>query len=383
MTYVHDEEWEKRAARVRSFGDRVGRAFRESAPTRDLVRNALRRQGAPRCAVRVQRLSLDVILRYGDDLADLFCAWPDDVISLHPYDMFVGYQAPERKDRIDELEVMTESAAWVDEWGTGWGHAFGGVGATSLQYPLADWSRLNDYLAHRFPDPRASGRLDASAAAIREDGKGHYCIGMNALTLFERLHNLRGIEDTLVDLAAGERRIEALLERLTEYHVELFRSWAEIGADGIFIGDDWGSQRSLMVAPEMWRRVFRPLYRILFDEVHRCGMDVLYHSCGNVMDIIPDLIDIGADVLDPVQPGAMNPREVARRFGGRIAFFGGIDVQALPRASPAQVRDEVHRLLDTLGRPFGNAFVIAPANVLTPEVPLANIEALCEACRGS
>jgi hypothetical protein len=374
------QELGERAAALRRFSERVETALQESAPTKELVRNALRRKGSPRCIIRVQRLSLDVILRYGDDLADIFCAYPDDIISPHPYDMFIGYQAPARKDRIDPLRVMMESATWRDEWGTEWGHARGGVGASCVDYPLKDWSRLDGYLGNNFPDPRAPGRLAESAAAIRKHGEKRYCMGVNPLTLFERMHNLRGMENALMDFYTNERESQILLERLTEYNRELFRSWAEIGADGMFLGDDWGSQRSMMISAEMWRRIFRPLYKRLFDEIHRWGMEVIYHSCGNIMDIIPDLIDIGADVLDPLQPGAMDAAEIARRFGGKIAFYGGVDVQELPTSTPRKIKDEVRRLVDTLGKPFGNAYMIGPANVLTPDTPLLNIEALCEAC---
>jgi uroporphyrinogen decarboxylase len=371
----------EREAIVGRFNKRVTAALLQSPPTKQLVRSALRRKGAPRCIVRVQRLSLDVILRYGDDLADVFCAYPDDIISPHPYDFFVGYQKPDAKDPIHTIRVLTESATWTDEWGTQWGHAEGGIGATTTGHPLTDWSQLDDYLTHKFPDPRAPGRLDPAAAGIRQHGESRYCMGVNVLTIFERLHNLRGMQEVLMDLCTHESQIRRLLERLTEYHLELIRYWAEIGADAMFLGDDWGSQRSMIISPAMWRRLFRPYYVRLFDETHRCGMEVIYHSCGNVMDIIPDLIDIGADVLDPIQPVAMDPREIARRFGGRIAFYGGINTQELPRYTPQQVRDEVRRLIDTLGKPFGNAYMIGPANVLTPEVPLANIVALCEACR--
>ena len=321
---------------IRRFGERVGRALQDRPPTKELVRNALRRKGAPRCIVRIQRLSLDVILRYGDGLADVFSAYPDDIISPHPYDMFVGYQPPGKHDRIDEVKVMTEGARWTDEWGTEWGHAEGGVGATSLSCPLAELSRAKEYLAHRFPDARAPGRLDAAAAAIRVHGARRYCMGVNTLSIFERLHALRGLEDTLMDLCTGEPLVLELLDRLVDYHRELIRSWGGIGADGFFLGDDWGSQRSMIVSADLWRRIYRPRYRTLFDEIHRAGMDVIYHSCGNIMDIIPDLIDIGVDVLDPVQPGAMDPREIARRFGGRIVSTAGSTSRSSPAARPAR-----------------------------------------------
>lgn len=153
--------------------------------------------------------------------------------------------------------------------------------------------------------------------------------------------------------------------------------------DAVFLADDWGTQRSLMISLEMWSSFYRKSYRRIVDEAHRLGLDIIFHSCGNVEEIIPDLIDIGLDVLNPLQPGAMNLPRVARNFGGQVSFFGGIDDQSLLiKGTPEQIKEEARRTVDTLGRPYGNAFIIAPANVMAPDVPLENIEALMEAGHG-
>jgi uroporphyrinogen decarboxylase len=177
------------------------------------------------------------------------------------------------------------------------------------------------------------------------------------------------------------RETERLLDALTDYHAELIRAWArQPGVDACFLGDDWGTQASLMVSPAMWRRFFAARYRRLCDAAHEGGMLVLFHSCGNVFAIIGDLIDAGVDVLDPIQPEAMDLAAVAREYGGKVAFCGGISDQRLGTQTPAQVRDEVRRLVDTLGAPFGNALLLAPANSLMPETPLESLVALFEAC---
>jgi len=138
-----------------------------------------------------------------------------------------------------------------------------------------------------------------------------------------------------------------------------------------------------MISLEMWSSFYRKSYRRIVDEAHRLGLDIIFHSCGNVEEIIPDLIDIGLDVLNPLQPGAMNLPRVARNFGGQVSFFGGIDDQSLLiKGTPEQIKEEARRTVDTLGRPYGNAFIIAPANVMAPDVPLENIEALMEAGHG-
>ncbi len=367
---------------IARFEERVNVAQRANAPTKRMVRDALRRCGAARCPVRMKRLSLDVIVRHGDALADLFCQFPDDALFLQPYDIFIGYQPPERTKRINTVQVLMQAAEWTDEWGTTWGHAFGGVGATPVRCPIEDWSQLDDYLA-RIPDPRAPGRLDAARQILDQHRASKYCVGMAHLALFERLHCLRGMANIFIDLGIHEQEVRRLLGALTDYLLEIVRQWGDMQADAIFLTDDWGSQTSLMISPAMWRSYFKPHYRIIFDEIHRCGMDIIFHSCGNVTAIVPDLVELGVDVLDPVQPGAMDQAEIARRFGGRIAFSGAIDDQHLLGSSrPQEVKDTVRRVIETLGVPFGNALLLAPANVVTPEVPIENLRALFEACHG-
>jgi uroporphyrinogen decarboxylase len=275
---------------------------------------------------------------------------------------------------------MMQSAEWFDEWGTHWAHAFGGVGATTIDNPIKEWCQLDDYLAHRMPDPHAPGRLDRARAVLADYGEQKYCMAMLPLALFERLHCLRGMENTFYDLYEHEREVSRLCEALTEYLVQLIRDWCQTSISAVFLTDDWGSQEGLMVAPKMWKKYFSAHYRRVFDEIHHGDKDVIFHSCGNVMQIIPELIDLGIDVLDPVQPAAMDVSGVARCFGGKVSFCGGINDQRLETNSPQEVRDEVHRTIATLGTPFGNGYIVGPANVVTPTVPFENIKALFEAC---
>ncbi len=172
-----------------------------------------------------------------------------------------------------------------------------------------------------------------------------------------------------------------LLDALVEYQVGLIERWGSLGGvDAVFLTDDWGSQRSLLVSPETWRMVFAPRYRRLFRAAHDRDLDVIFHSCGNVSAIIGDLVDLGVGVIDPLQSEALDLPWVAREFGGRVAFAGGLPEQTLPILTPDQVRDEVRKLVDLLGAPFDNALILAPSNSLLPDVPLANLEALFEAC---
>jgi uroporphyrinogen decarboxylase len=331
--------------------------------------------------VRLRRLSYDVILRHGDALAELFEAYPDDVAHVAPYDMFVGYQPGPAGERLDPIDLLTEDAAWVDEWGTGWQHAAGGSGASPASAPIEEWDDLPGYLGSRMPDAGLPGRLDGCLPAVAALGPSHYLVGTTHQAVWERYAQLRGAEQAFEDLVAGRPERDRLLDALVEYQVVLIRRWASLGGvDAVFLTDDWGSQRSLLIDPVTWREIFAARYRRLVAAAHGCGLGVIFHSCGNVAAILGDLVDLGVDVVDPLQSEALDLAWVAREFGGTVAFAGGLPVQVLPRLGPQEVRDMVHRLVDLLGSPHANALILAPSNSLLADVPLANLEALFAAC---
>lgn len=367
-------------SRIAAFEARLHASQRSAPDSKQWVRDALHRKGSGRCPVRNKRLSLDIILKYGDSLAGLFEQYPDDVVAVIPYDITVGYQAEGKSPRVNPVEALMRSMEWTDEWGTRWGHAFGGVGATPVDYPLKDWSCLDVYLRDRMPRADAPGRLAEAERVLDLHRASKYCFGIVHLALFERLHALRGMENVFTDFYVSELDVRRLLEALEEYLIRMVRQWAVLGADAVFMTDDWGSQNGLLISPELWRSLFKPRYRRVFEEIHSLGMDVIFHSCGNVTAIVGDLVDIGLDVLDPVQPGAMNIGQLARDYGGALAFSGSVDIQdLLVHADPARIKEEVRRIVETLGMPFGGGLLLGPANVMTPDIPFENLVALFEA----
>jgi uroporphyrinogen decarboxylase len=145
------------------------------------------------------------------------------------------------------------------------------------------------------------------------------------------------------------------------------------------MGDDWGDQRGVMIGPERWRRFYKPRYARIFKAVHAQGKIAIMHCCGSVADIMGDLVEIGLDVLESVQPEAarMDPYVLKRAWGDKITFWGCLGSQStIPFSTPAQIRQEIRRLRCEMGR--GGGFILAPAKALRPETPTENAIAVVE-----
>ena len=207
---------------------------------------------------------------------------------------------------------------------------------------------------------------------------------MVELTIFEYAWNLVGLEKFLMDLAAGAGYVEPLLDMVLEFNLEVTRILIDLGVDVILTGDDFGTQGGMLLSPRLWRSRFKDRMRTVFAAIKERDPDVVvaYHSCGSIAPIVPDLIEIGLEVLNPIQPNAaaMDPAALKAAYGDRLAFFGGIDTQGVvPFGSADEVRAEVRRRIGELG--CGGGYLLAPAHDIQPEVPTANVLALFEAAR--
>jgi uroporphyrinogen decarboxylase len=150
--------------------------------------------------------------------------------------------------------------------------------------------------------------------------------------------------------------------------------------DGVLLGSDWGTQLDLIMSPETWEAMIRPGEQREYDLVHSYGKDVWVHSCGNVEKVIPSLIEMGLDVLNPVQPEAMDLSRLKREFGAKLSFWGGISTQqALPFGTPEAVKEETRRVRALMSR--GGGYILAPAQEIQGDVSAENMLALIEAAR--
>jgi uroporphyrinogen decarboxylase len=206
----------------------------------------------------------------------------------------------------------------------------------------------------------------------------HFTLCGIAHGFFDRGWALRGMENFLIDFVVHPRFVEELFESLTNIYLELIDHITEYPFDGIRFGDDWGYQRGVLVGVNRWRKFVKPGLQKIFNHAREKGLAVMVHSDGDITELIPDLIEIGVQILNPLQPEAMDVLEVKRRFGRDLCLNGGISTQlTLPRGTVSEVRREVEACLHLLGE--GGGYVISPAKAILPDVPLENAIALIDA----
>ena len=251
-------------------------------------------------------------------------------------------------------------------------------------HPLADAVGVADVEAYEWPKQEWFDTSTIPEQLARADATEPRFINYHrAGKLFEICCALRGMERCLMDVVEAPEVMEAMLARIVDFYVELAERVVEAGGgriDMATIGDDMGTQRSMMVSPATWRGLFKPYLREMIHALHELGVKVMYHSCGAIVPIIDGLIEVGADILEPIQTGAhgMEPEFLKSRFGDRVSFHGGVDEQELlPCGSPERVRREVQRLGKTLGR--GGGYILMAAHALQADIPCENVVAMYEA----
>ncbi len=270
----------------------------------------------------------------------------------------------------------------VSEWGVGTlrGSMYH---FTDYVHPLAHGGTIGDIERFPFPDTDADYRwagLDEDVAAVH--AAGYAAIPGIDGSLFERAWSLRGLENLLCDFLTNADYADALLDVIEARVTDGVRRASAAGGDLLLLGDDIATQRGLMMSPAVWRRFIKPRLARIIAAARAVKPDVLalYHSDGDLTVAIDELVEVGVDVLNPVQPECMDPRAIRRRYGRRLAFWGTVGTQTtMPFGRPADVRRAVRDSIDALGRSGG--LLVSPTHTLEPDVPWENIEAFVQACR--
>ena len=292
---------------------------------------------------------------------------------LDRQDLLSLWLMPKAKSEV-QSEAQDGVKRWVDGWGTGW--LDDGHGARAVSYPLEAGYELAQ--THEFPDPFAENIFEEADRQLADRG-GRYVLATVWFTLFERLWMLRGFNNMLMDPYLQPEDFARLQDRVLHFNLAMIDQWLQRDVDAVFFSDDWGSQRGLLMAPDDWRRFYKPAYKAMFEQVRAGGAHVWMHLCGNITDILPDLIDIGLNVLNPVQPQAMDIRNLSAAFGGKVCFHGGVDVQGvMVRGRPGEVKQSVRELVNLFGK-FDGGYIGGTSHSIMPETPLDNIIAMYEA----
>jgi len=301
--------------------------------SRQRVQSALSFSGPDRLPRDVWGVQSVAVLRPGDWQA---------VVSRFPmdFDRAPSVLGPSNKSTGGGYETGTR----VDDWGSVWSTLQNGVSGEVIRPAVAEWG---DLAAFSPPwETLENPQTDAVNSFCRSSDK--FVLGEVGPGPFERMQFLRGTENLFLDLGEDSPELGKLMEMIHQFYLKHFQLWCATDVDAITIGDDWGSQTALLISPSMWRRLFKPLYAQYFDLVHKAGKRMFFHSDGYVRDIIPDLIEIGADALNH-QLFCMDIEEIGRSFKGKVTFWGEVDRQyILPFGTVEEVRQGVRRLKNAL-----------------------------------
>ena len=280
-----------------------------------------------------------------------------------------------------------EAADYLDEWGIGW-HSVEyttpyGVGRYTefSHHPLAEVQAIDTYQP---PDPNRPELYHEAEWVLRTFKDEYWIVGVTVTTIFECAWALRGYEQMLTDFAQNPEISECILEIPYQYHLTAAKRLAQMGVDMIWTGDDVGAQNTMLISPKMWRKFLKPRMANFIAELKAINpqLKIAYHSDGNIYPIIHDLIEIGLDVLNPIQPASMDPAQLKRDFGDHLCFWGSIDEQhTLPFGSAADVAAEVRRRLETIGKNGG--LILGPTHHVQLDTPMENFWAMIDTITGT
>ena len=226
-----------------------------------------------------------------------------------------------------------------------------------------------------WPDPIAPRVFAAIPKLIARHGD-RWRVFSIGFSLYERAWTLRGMEDLMMDFAEHPEFVHALLTVIADYNIAQVRKALEYDIDAVYFGDDWGQQHGLQMGPRIWREFIRPQLARMYGVVRDAGKYVFIHSCGDVDELFDDLVAIGLNCFNPLQPEVMDVAALISQYRGRLAFHGGLSTQRiLPYGTATDVRAETERLI-ILGRDGG--YILAPAHSVEGDVPLENMLAFIE-----
>jgi uroporphyrinogen decarboxylase len=268
--------------------------------------------------------------------------------------------------------VEVQPGRFADEWGVVWNRTIDkDIGV--VENRVLPGPSLGDY---RLPNPNSPELIAAYPAFVAQNPDRFRLVSVG-MSLFERAWTLRGMDQILMDMLQAPGFVHELLDRILEYNLAQLDLALSYDVDAIHFGDDWGSQSGLIMGPALWREFIKPRVARMYARVRQTRKRVSIHCCGDIKEILPDLVQIGLEIFNPFQPETMDVFETKRRYYGRLSFYGGISLQhLLPHGTPDEVRRETRKLLSVLGD--GGGYIASPSHAVTADVPAENLVALLE-----
>ncbi len=349
---------------------------------RERVQTALNRETPDRCPMQIS---------FTPEFADRLRA--DLGLSGDAHNPHGGGNTYELERALDEDMLLTsvgwansyymETGEYTDEWGVTFRPAayktrFGsGIYTEMVGFPLAEDNAIESYVP---PDPDRPELYRDAEYLVKNLKDEYYITGVTVTTVFETAWALRGLPALLMDFLVNPELAERIIDIPFRYHLAAAKRLAAMGVDMIWTGDDFGTQTGMIISPPTWRKFFKPLMARFFSSLKEINRDIkiAYHSDGNIEPIIPDLIEIGLDVLNPVQPACMDPEKIKNRYGNSLCFWGTVDEQhTLPFGSAEDVGKEIVKRIETAGRNGG--LIIGPTHHVQLDTPLDNFHAMHDA----
>lgn len=299
-------------------------------------------------------------LRYGKEMDDLLEKYERDIT------MIMGPLDIPSDPRSYEIGTHT------DDWGCVWNKLQAGM-IGEVKKPVFDtFERITSYRppVEKFKSEWQKYRPELNRKLSGFRSKGQFILG-GWTSIFERMQFLRGTENLYCDLAEQSDELCKLAEIVMEYYREYLNAWLEADIDGTIFGDDWGSQRALLISPQLWKNFFKPLYRELFEMIKAKGKYIFFHSDGYIMDLYPEFIEMGVSAVNS-QLWCMGVENVAAKFAGKITFWGEISRQnILPKGTPEEIKAAAAKMKKCL---FVNGGGLIGQSETGKDVPLENIK---------
>ncbi|MBN1436813.1 MAG: hypothetical protein JW936_07040 [Sedimentisphaerales bacterium] len=262
----------------------------------------------------------------------------------------------------------------LDDWGVNWIATDADEGSYPEEKAVISMDEVADYEAPNSDWQAITADLQGQMAGHSD--KDVLFVVRSEEVLFERTKYLLGTMDFLMACAGDVERLGILLDKVTDYQVQLTEAIMRSGVDGVRFTDDWGMQNALFINPQLWRGLFKPRLQKIYEVVKRHNGIVMQHSCGCIEDILPDLVDLGIDVLDPCQPQSNDIFQWKRQYGKKLSFMGGLDTQTyLAFGEPAEIKTKVKEVLTIMSQ--GGGYIAAPSHTIT--LPPANQQAMIDA----